>query len=182
MRRNSKEIMVRTDVTILPQGKRGVLPNMDLVFLVGKLLIKVCLAKPAAPSRFHRFGTAITTSIQIGTRFFGWKACQWQSLTFTHPTSKSSKLGQGYGGSWTAYPYSLARGPWQAHAPALDRGGIDSLMIQVKFHGTYYRDPVVEFIQYLEYLIHALSDLQERLHHSVTLYLMPNPKMFVSHV
>jgi hypothetical protein len=44
-RRNGKEIMVRTDVTILPQGKRGVLPNTSLVFVVGKLFDKSLCGK-----------------------------------------------------------------------------------------------------------------------------------------
>jgi glycosylphosphatidylinositol transamidase len=79
------------------------------------------------------------------------------------------------------FAYSLAMGPWPPHAPALDRG-IDSITIQARFEGSFLRDPSNEMVQHLEYLVRALSNLHERLHHSFTLYLLPTPRTFVSHV
>ncbi|KAL3930597.1 MAG: hypothetical protein SGARI_004438 [Bacillariaceae sp.] len=68
------------------------------------------------------------------------------------------------------------------HAPALDKG-IDALTIQATFEGVYRRDPSQELMQYvMTYLTRSLGNLHERLHHSVTLYWLPSPRKFVSHM
>jgi glycosylphosphatidylinositol transamidase len=178
-RRNNKSAMGRTDVTILPQGKRGVLPNMDLVFVVGKLFDKSLFGNPQR----HPGSTVLVhpylEESKLARAFLDGKLVNGKPK-LSRNEQKLRKWAEGMV-DLGLFAYSLARGPWPPHAPALDRG-IDSLTIQVKFHGTYYRDPMVEFIQYLEYLIRALSNLHERLHHSVTQYLMPSPQMFVSHI
>jgi hypothetical protein len=61
--------------------------------------------------------------------------------------------------------------------------GIDSLTIQAEFDGVYRRDPSEEMVQYvMEYMVRSLGNLHERLHHSVTLYWLPTPRKFVSHM
>jgi glycosylphosphatidylinositol transamidase len=178
-RMTNKDRMGRTDVTILPQGKRGVLPNMDLVFAVGKLFEKSLFGNPQR----HPGSTVLVhpylEESKLARDFLDEKLVNGKPKL--SPNEKKLRMWAEGMADLGLFAYSLARGPWPPHAPALDRG-IDSLTIQVIFHGTYYRDPVVELIQYLEYLIRALSNLHERLHHSVTLYLMPSPKMFVSHI
>ena len=76
---------------------------------------------------------------------------------------------------------TLAVGPVLPHVAALERG-IDSLTVRASFTGTFHRDPAVEFVQYSEYIVRSLANLHERLHHSFTLYLLPTPKTFVSHI
>jgi glycosylphosphatidylinositol transamidase len=183
-RRNTKDPMGRTDVAILPQGKRGVLPNMDLIFVVGKLFDKSLFGNPQR----HPGSTVLVhpylEESKLARAFLDENIVNGNvNGNPKQPSPNEQKLRKWAEGmaDLGLFAYSLARGPWPPHAPALGRG-IDSLTIQVKFHGMYYRDPVVEFVQYLEYLIRALSNLHERLHHSITLYLMPSPKMFVSHV
>jgi glycosylphosphatidylinositol transamidase len=178
-RRNNKEIMGRTDVTILPQGKRGVLPNMDLVFVVGKLFDKSLFGNPQRHPGSTILVHPYLEESKLARDFLDEKLVNGKAKL--SPNEQKLRTWAEGMADLGLFAYSLARGPWPPHAPALDRG-IDSLTIQVIFHGTYYRDPVVEFVQYLEFLIRALSNLHERLHHSVTLYLMPSPKMFVSHI
>ena len=80
---------------------------------------------------------------------------------------------------------TMAIGPVGAHSAALDRG-IDSVTIQIELSVNSSDDnsnyTMMEIVQYTLYLIRALSNLHERLHHSVTLYLLPTPRTFVSHM
>ena len=183
MRREDK-VSTFSHVSVLPQGRRGTLPNMDLVFIIGQL-----------------FNRATFTNTRI-----------YPKSTFTvHPYVAQTQIFQKYLDGMTAKPrettslqyqlrywaedmanlclfaYTMALGPFPPHSPALDRG-IDSITIQAGFHGKFSTrglgggDPVSDLFQLIEYLIRALSNLHERLHHSITLYLLPSPRTFVSHV
>lgn len=176
---SARKAVGTTNLSILPQGRRGVLPNADLVFLVGKLMEQTIFYNNAKNKTF-----------------------------LTHPYTSESKSAEAWAKEWIdgsemlkgnkdltvnakrwakgmidviLFAKTLAVGPFPPHAPALERG-IDSLTIRASFDGHFYRDPSVELVQYSEYIIRSLANLHERLHHSFTLYLLPSPKTFVSHI
>ncbi len=79
----------------------------------------------------------------------------------------------------------------QPHASALHHG-IDSLTIQVNIPNRKGKDTsslsslsihphYADLTRCLEHLIRSISNLHERLHHSVSQYLLPSPTKFVSH-
>jgi GPI-anchor transamidase subunit GAA1 len=182
----------QTHLAILPQGNNGVLPNADLVFLVGKLLERTTfrntLFYPNTSSTFLTHGYTqesirATSAIDV--------MLQHDSIQriLQQIASKPPKVVHNILQTWSndfinllLFVRTLAFGPTPPHAPALDRG-IDSLTIQVSFEGMYRRDPAEELIQYvLLYLVRALGNLHERLHHSFTLYWLPTPQTFVTHM
>ena len=176
---NKKTINNRsTDLAILPQGQRGVLPNADLVFLVGRLMERTNFMKTA---HYKTFLTHPYT--QESKDAMVWIDQKVDGLGLDKKMATKVKLWANGFVDTSLFARTLAVGPVPPHAAALDRG-IDSLTIRVTFTGTstFRRDPVVEFVQYTEYLIRSLSNLHERLHHSFTLYLLPTPKKFVSHI
>ena len=164
----------KTEFAILPQGRRGVLPNMDLVFLMGQLFTKAMYLSPHNYPQSSFVAHAHAKESRQVAEFL----LKQQLVGPLDPTTK--KWAQELA-DMGLFAYSMAMGPYPAHAFALDRG-IDSITIQAKFQGMYYRDPAVETIQYWEHLVRALSNLHERLHHSYTLYLLPTPQTFVSHM
>mmetsp|Transcript_6505 Transcript_6505/g.7523 ORF Transcript_6505/g.7523 Transcript_6505/m.7523 type:complete len:752 (+) Transcript_6505:28-2283(+) len=177
--RNKRTNDIRsTDLTILPQGRRGVLPNADLVFLVGQLMGRTNFMKTATDQTFltHPY-------IQQSKDAMVWIDQKVDGMNLDKNMATTIKLWAKGMVDLSLFVRTLAVGPVPPHAAALDRG-IDSLTIRVKFNdtSTFRRDPVVEFVQYTEYLIRSLSNLHERLHHSFTLYFLPTPKIFVSHI
>ena len=165
-----------TNFAILPHGRRGVLPNMDLVFLVGKMFTgSVFLSNinkvPQSTFLVHDYVNA-TRAVAKFLREHD------KELTSFGPKTKIwiQQLAD-----MLLFAYSMAQGPYPPHAQALDRG-IDSITIKATFEGTYSRDPAVELVQYFEYMVRSLANLNERLHHSFTLYLLPSPSTFVSHM
>jgi glycosylphosphatidylinositol transamidase len=167
----------QTDFSILPQGKRGSLPNMDLVTLIGKLFEKASFmnAKAYPGSSFLAHGYTQQS-----------KAVKTYINSIAPQEVPNSPIGKVK--AWakdmanlSLFAYTMAAGPYPPHWPALDRG-IDSVSIQVKFQGTYWRNPSLETTQILENAIRALSNLHERLHHSFVVYLLPSPDKFVSHM
>jgi len=165
-----------TDLSILPQGRRGVLPNADLVFLVGKLMEQTIFYNHVNAKSFlaHPY-TSESKSIESWA-----KAWIDRSGVFGGNKENAKRWAKGMI-DVILFAKTLAVGPFPPHAPALERG-IDSLTIRASFDGSYYRDPSVELVQYSEYIIRSLANLHERLHHSFTLYLLPSPKTFVSHI
>jgi glycosylphosphatidylinositol transamidase len=147
---------VDNEVRILPQGRHGVLPNMDLVFTVmsmysrslGQYLI------------MHQYGEI--------SRMFKSQIPQGVSLAIQDWAFEL--------GSMFLFSYSLAMGPYPPHYVALDKG-IDSLTIEADLS----RTNAVDSVHKLEGVLRALSNLEERLHHSLTQYLLPSPRKFVSH-
>lgn len=168
-----------TDISILPQGQRGVLPNADLVFLVGMLMEKTSAYKSSISRTFltHPY-TQESKKAELRVNrwidesgFFAGNP-QWSAKTKSWAKGMIDLL---------LFAKTLAVGPNPPHTAALERG-IDSLTIRSSFEGTYKRDPSVELVQYSEYILRSLANLHERLHHSFTLYLLPTPKSFVSHI
>lgn len=170
----------KTALMILPQGRRGVLPNADLVFLVGRLLEQTFFRRQSAPAMFlahpyaHESNGATTWIHQQMPLYLR------QLTSDKQLTQKIMAWAQGMF-DLSLFAKTMAVGPFPPHAPALERG-IDSLTIRVNFEGAFQRDPAVELVQYSEYIVRSLANLHERLHHSFTLYLLPTPKNFVSHI
>jgi glycosylphosphatidylinositol transamidase len=180
---NNRNVAVgSTDLSILPQGRRGVLPNADLVFLVGKLMEKTQFYLHANTKTFlthpytqesKKAESWINRWIDIGSEFLaGSNNKEWTTNAKTWAKGMIDV---------SLFAKTLAVGPYPPHSPALERG-IDSLTIRASFEGTFRRDPSVELVQHSEYIVRSLANLHERLHHSFTLYLLPTPKAFVSHI
>ena len=187
-RRDKNRMSSYSHLTILPQGRRGLLPNMDLVFIVGQLFQRATFIN----TRVYPKSTFTVHPYISQTKMFQEYLGRMTKTNTNQPANTKSMVY--HLRSWAEdmanlclFAYTMALGPFPPHSPALDRG-IDSVTIQAKFHGTFATrslgggDPVVEVFQLVEYLVRALSNLHERLHHSITLYLLPSPNMFVSHV
>jgi glycosylphosphatidylinositol transamidase len=148
------------ELRILPQGRRGILPNLDLVFLCEKIYSGGLFADVSvSPYR------TITTS---------WLAKQSLPLSVKTYLDKLLEL--------LGFEFSLVAGPVPPHASALDRG-IESLTIQLVASGNRQRDDAAaaNLVTGLEYVVRALSNLHERLHHSTSLYLLSSSGAFVKH-
>jgi glycosylphosphatidylinositol transamidase len=183
------------ELRILPQGRRGVLPNMDLMFLV-----MLCYDRSRLTQSYY-------LSSQIA------KSYKLVHLV-THPYRKAAKslwhqlkehgLPESFH-AWArgmlhllAFESILAVGPYPPHAPALDRG-IDAITVQGIFQCSTDEDDLeerdrlpprgkispqefsLELVTRLERVIRCLSNLHERLHHSTSLYLLPSHDRFVKH-
>jgi glycosylphosphatidylinositol transamidase len=144
------------EVRILPQGRHGLLPNMDLVFTVMSMYSR-SLRQYLIMHQYGEILRAFKSRIPQGVS----PAIQDWAFEL---------------GSMFLFSYSLAMGPYPPHYVALDKG-IDSLTIEGNLSSTNAADSVHK----LEGVLRALSNLEERLHHSITQYLLPSPRKFVSH-
>ena len=154
----------------MPHGRRGLLPNMDLVFLF------MTVYSQASFMENRRYQSNFNVH-PYATSSASWR--QWVHSNLPVPLRNwLTELGD-----LVLFAGTLAVGPYAAHAPALERG-IDSLTLQVRYTGRLDRQETEflgEFFQRLEGIVRALSNLHERLHHSITQYMMPSPFKFVSH-
>ena len=152
-------------VRILAQGRRGLLPNMDLTVLgahVYRLLLQG--KKDAMVMHPHRTrGQQLLEQMQphLPAELHDW----------------ASKFIE-----FVLFEYTLLMGPYPPHAGALERG-IDALTIQ----GVFEKDDpkralnTAQFVQKMEPALRGLSNLHERLHHSTSLYLLVSSLRFVKH-
>lgn len=148
-------------VLILPQGRRGALPNMDLVFLMVTVFSRA------------KFMDRRYSNSQIVMHPY-----DEPSWTITAKKSRYvSELAH-----MLLFAKTLAVGPYAPHAPVLQKG-IDALTFQVRFSSNSSQHSAFTFdiVERLEGVVRALSNLHERLHHSLTQYVMPSPLKFVSH-
>ncbi|GAX18291.1 hypothetical protein FisN_23Hh184 [Fistulifera solaris] len=162
--------LVQSEIRILPQGRRGVLPNMDLVFLAMYVYSRSLLIQTnKAVMTMHPYREE-AKQIQ---KYVQSKIIPLQVEQVNEWLPKMLEL--------LAFEYSLLLGPYPPHATALDRG-IDALTIQALFApGVDSNRFTSNFIQRMEYVLRALSNLHERLHHSTSLYLLASPERFVKH-
>jgi glycosylphosphatidylinositol transamidase len=162
----------RNEIQILPQGRRGVLPNMDLVFVS----VSVFLRARFLDNRLQRHAT---TSLLVHP--YEQEAAKMRLLVETNVPRSLQHWAYSLG-NMMLFSYSLVMGPFPPHAIVLDRG-IDSLSLIARFSGQpggIMVGHVVEYVQSIELILRALSNLHERLHHSITSYLLPSPTTFVS--
>lgn len=163
------------EVILMPQGRRGVLPNMDLVFLAMTVIARATFMDS------RRYETIFIVHPHADASR-GWRA--FVDSTTLIPASLRSWLSEL--GDLALFARTLALGPYPAHAPTLERG-IDAVTLQIHFStpdaatSRAQAEFELEFVKRLEGMVRALSNLHERLHHSVTQYLMPSPFKFVSH-
>ena len=176
---------------ILPQGRRGLLPNMDMVFMMGRLYDKTAFlkAKPLQQKRQNqRSSIYMHPYLHLSERFsrFVEETLKKHLSIVDIPSNTQVKIL-----NWATelanmvlFAYTMAVGPYPSHAAALDRG-IDSVTLQLVVpsdrNHPNNNNNMREFFAYLEPTVRALSNLEERLHHSITLYLLPSYSKFVSH-
>ena len=163
---------------ILTAGRRGLLPNMDLVVLIQRVYTRARFLQTnkrwKAQTVLHPYSTAAdewllwmerttgTTVATLPARVQAWANGLLQLLCFE---------------------YTLAVGPPAPHASALDRG-IDSLTVRFRFYGESPATQAAylsESVQKVEAVVRGLSNLHERLHHSTSLYLFSVTSKFVKH-
>ena len=200
------------DLRLLPQGRGGILPNLDLFFAVAKVF-GTDYGGMMAAGRAWRGGR-----IRAYPASLGWADRAERAAEAWAGSSSSSSASGGGGGplGLPRLPPSAARyasdligllafgatqvaGPFPPHGPFLDRG-IDALTLWVGLPppggggggggregggtaaaaGGGKQQLEADLVQGLERTVRALSNLHERLHHSVTQYLLPGPAKFVS--
>lgn len=159
-------------IEILPQGKRGVLPNLDLVFSTSFAL---------SNAEYKTKRTLVTHPFTNHPTFQKFQKNILSALQYLSASTQTD-----WWSNWAkefcnmiAFMVSLVVGPFPPHEIALQRG-IDSLTIRIQTndHVKNKVPPIV--MNDIENLLRALSGLSERLHHSTTLYLMPSEDKFVS--
>ena len=160
---NETETLV-DELRILPQGRYGVLPNMDLVFATMSMYSRSSFLRGNSNMIMHAYGKA---SRQWQNQVQSWFPPFAQRWAFEL-------------GSMFMFTYNLAMGPNPPHFVALDKG-VDSLTIEADLYGGKAGTNALECVQKLEGVLRSLSNLHERLHHSITQYLLPSPTKFVSH-
>ena len=177
-----------TEVQILPQGSAGALPNLDLVFATfyafqthpstggGRYDQSHSIYYGNSEFRAHPYGKELQKRVQgVFTRL-------GRMLDLSAKPSASLQNYASDLAGWLGFMAALVVGPVQPHSFALNRG-IDSLTIEVRVPTTsigihpHYAD----LARCVEHLLRSISNLHERLHHSVAQYTMPSPSKFVSH-
>jgi GPI-anchor transamidase subunit GAA1 len=172
------------ELRLLPQGRRGLLPNMDLVFLMYRVFSQI-------PAR--QLQLSVHPFPELRRRL---ETSRWWRATF----QRASPKWQNRLLDLVLFEYALAMGtgaspgaasPFLPHSPALDLG-IDSVTLQLAHEtSTTTTTPgatnsnsnaiVAEVVSKLEPALRALCNLHERLHHSTRLYLLVSPDRFVKH-
>jgi len=161
---NETDASFANEIRILPQGRNGVLPNMDLVFATMSMYSRSSFLRSNTSMVMHSYGKLSRT----------WKGQIPSSLS---PFAQQWAFELA---SMFLFAYQLAMGPHPPHFKALEKG-IDALTIEVDLFGRQANANAVECVQKLEGVVRSLSNLHERLHHSITQYLLPSPTKFVSH-
>lgn len=184
------------ELRILPQGRRGILPNMDLTAMAlavydrSSAMLGGQLLDPVVRQRYKLVSMTLHPHHKKVESWVTWLREMCLPSQIQDWTYKMLHL--------LAFEYSMAVGPYPPHAPALERG-IDSLTIQGVFpyatdeddydldKGNMPRSKLspqqypLELVQKMEYIVRALSNLHERLHHSTSLYLLSSPDRFIKH-
>eukprot|EP00586_Coscinodiscus_wailesii_P009722 CAMPEP_0172508280 /NCGR_PEP_ID=MMETSP1066-20121228/210770_1 /TAXON_ID=671091 /ORGANISM="Coscinodiscus wailesii, Strain CCMP2513" /LENGTH=415 /DNA_ID=CAMNT_0013286197 /DNA_START=62 /DNA_END=1306 /DNA_ORIENTATION=- len=150
-RSNSKVIRV------LPQGRHGNLPNLDYAY--GYLrTVRSAVAVRKVSVELHAFAKVLTrwkARVPHGVGVPGWYV--------------DDLLGM------VGFMGSMVLGARPPHSPFLEVG-IDSFSVQARLPSS---DMTVMHVS-LEHFMRGLSNLEERLHHSVVQYLLLSTKKFVS--
>lgn len=168
----------QAELRLLPQGRRGVLPNMDLVFLFQRIYSHFQFSSSVAPRlTIHRHSSRLGRLEDRWLRLYNMLNPRWIGRLL-------DLLG---------FECTLAN-PQEVlpHVPALERG-IDSLTLELAWDGSeggaaavsaevqWRRTVEAEVVSKLEPILRALCNLHERLHHSTRLYLLVSPERFVKH-
>ena len=182
-----------TEVNILPQGVGGSLTNLDLVFATymsfgshpaktnGKRFdtSKSIYYGNDSVFRTHSFGNELEERVSQVVKRIG-DMIGLKSLAAEEYAKDLAGLLGFIGG--------LVIGPRQSHSSALNHG-IDSLTIEVRIpnnglgstSSSNIHPHYADLTRCIEHLLRSISNLHERLHHSIAQYTMPSPSKFVSH-
>lgn len=171
------------ELRVLPQGRSGLLPNMDLVFLMYRVFSQI-------PARQLQLSVHPFPDLRRRLETTRW----WRAIF-----QKASPKWQNRLLDLALFEYALAVGSVASsratsqsipHCPALDLG-IDSVTLQLAYefssttgaanNNSNNNAIVAEVVSKLEPVIRALCNLHERLHHSTRLYLLVSPDRFVKH-
>jgi glycosylphosphatidylinositol transamidase len=159
-------------IRMLPQGRRGVLPNMDLVSVVRAALQRsVGNTVDVAIHPYDEEAKAWHSRLDGVCEWVGGVPCP------VFPTRALLDL------FW--FQQSLRSEQRLApHASALDRG-VDALTVQFVLPAAPVqastRKTATKLSAAMEITLRSLSNLHERLHHSTSLYLMLDADHFVKH-
>jgi len=160
------------EIKILPQGRRGLLPNLDLVSAIAELFSLHARSKTTSVS-FHPNQHQFEEKLMYLSTFL-----PLHFLSKQH-TSLFEKYVKDLSGM-ISFAISLAVGPYPPHAKFLEHG-IDSLTIQIDTTNDEQNAKLPSLLTpEIESIVRMLSSLHERLHHSVTQYLLPSSTTFVS--
>ena len=190
-----------TEVRILPHGKRGTLPNLDLVFAT--VLSFQSRDKTGYQSnsmfhgdsdfRVHPFPEVETGAVNIMHHLWDILSGDFieKGVGMKEGTIKKAfiQYAKDMGGLLGFMGASML-GQAGPHYPALERG-IDSLTIELRIppkpvknvasSTTLIHAHMADTARVVEHLLRAISNLHERLHHSVAQYTLPSMTKFVSH-
>uniref|UniRef100_A0A7S2ENM3 Uncharacterized protein n=1 Tax=Ditylum brightwellii TaxID=49249 RepID=A0A7S2ENM3_9STRA len=162
-----------TEVQILPQGEYGALPNLDLVFTVNGIMKYYNGYEYQVP---RHYTWNVDKMEKFGGKVMGWIA--------THVGWRKNKV-EAYVRDFVgmlSFAGHLAIGPYPPHAQAL-KYGIDSLTIQSTFpsssSSSSSHSSESKMVQQIEQTINTLAYTHERLHHSITQYILPSSTKFV---
>ena len=168
----TKDLKLPT-IRLLPQGPRGLLPNMDLLSVARAALQRAVGAN--AYYAIHPFAEqqrALHRRLDAICNLFTSKPCPAK-----HTTALLDLL---------FFEHTLrGHNVTAPHAAALERG-IDAVTIQWVTRTTSSRDArmrnaAAKLPSAMEICLRALSNLHERLHHSTALYLLLSMDHFVKH-
>lgn len=161
------------NVGVYIQGRKGLLPNLDFV----SVTLEVLRQTTFKPLSMHPYSSLVKIGDDIMDAL---------SLSPTHSAYLVDLIGM------VGFMASMALGPYYPHSSFLEYG-VDSLTVEVRLpdtsqinENTFYRKNHVMpsrlmFVAApIERLIRSLSNLNERLHHSVFMYILPSSKKFVS--
>jgi glycosylphosphatidylinositol transamidase len=191
----------QTEVRILPHGKKGTLPNLDLVFATAISFQSRDKSGYQARSMFygdsefrvHPFPEVETAVVNTMERFLNVISGDSIEKALGIKNNKMRKAFMQYAkdtGGLLGFMGASMLDKAAPHFPALERG-IDSLTIELRvppqaptevatstplIH-THFADTA----RVTEHLLRAISNLHERLHHSVAQYTLPSMSKFVSH-
>lgn len=160
----TREATKQSRTFFLPQGTRGMVPNLDLV--------------STAERSFQKYNRGTIHVHPFDIKW--WENDYAKKYVLIGDWWQKWSIDFGHFGAFMA---SMIVGPQRPHSMALVHG-IDSMTIKTDFEmvPSISNHPDISMLfQSTEHLLRALNSLNERLHHTVNQYLLPSSKKFVSH-
>ena len=191
----------QTEVRILPHGKHGALPNLDLVFATVLSFQSRDKSGYQARSVFYRdsdfrvhpFPEVEVRLVHAMERFWNFISGDQVEKVFGFKGGKLRNAFMQYAkdmGGLLGFMGASMIGKAAPHSAALERG-IDSLTIELRVppkpvqevasSTSLIHNHFADTARVTEHLLRAISNLHERLHHSVNQYTLPSINKFVSH-
>jgi glycosylphosphatidylinositol transamidase len=191
----------QSEVRILPHGKKGALPNLDLVFATVLSFQSRDKSGYQARSifhgesnfRVHPFPEIESVFIKSVERFWNGISGDKIQTALGIKNNKMNNAVMQYAkdmGGLLGFMGASMLDKAAPHYPALERG-IDSLTIELRIPSKPMQEVATstklihthhaDTARVTEHLLRSISNLHERLHHSVAQYTLPSMIKFVSH-